>query len=179
MAIFNGIKKKRATAKLSPPWYTLYNKIYAFFSMDDELTISKLVKVGKGMYSIIISSTNTDKIIALSKILPESVNFGNVNVYIYPKVENDEDFEVDSRPVNADDYKAAFTGNKYFVEVIHTDQSFYTPDLTFIILTRDIISFFNDDLTDYYGNYNGLVSDVANDIMILPSGHNFCIEAIK
>ena len=55
---------------------------------------------------------------------------------------------------------AAFAGNPLFEEVKST-----TFPLVGLIMTKSVVQFFNDDLKDFYGNFNGVTSQVVNDLI--------------
>ena len=40
------------------------------------------------------------------------------------------------------------------------------------VFTKSVIQFFNDDMSDYYRNFNGVTADVFNDILVLDYGNN-------
>ena len=57
-------------------------------------------------------------------------------------------------------FMAAFTGNPLFTEVKSTNFS-----LVGLIMTKSVVQFFNDDLKDFYGNFNGVTAQVVNDLI--------------
>ncbi len=142
---------------IQEPWVTTYNKIYALFGNDLDLTISNLNERTPGNYVIIISSQNNAKLESIKKILKNHFDFGNVTLDIEFIPENDDEKITDS------DFRNAFNCNENLAEV----RSIETPDgfhRTYVVFEKEVVQFYNDDLTDLYGNYNGLMEDIAREL---------------
>lgn len=139
--------------KLSAPWETYWHEIQAMFMGDPEIRLmyledERLIK----MYV-----ENTDKATALSKILPEKVDFGNVDLQI-------QIIPANKLETNESIYTAAFKDNPNFCFATTTDTP-PTPSMTFVVFQPRIAQFYNDNMRDYYGNKNILMQDVANEIL--------------
>ena len=74
--------------------------------------------------------------------------------------------------VDLDTITAAFERNPHFKDATSVE----TPagaEVDFCIMNKEVIQFFNDDLTDIYGNFNGLAEDILREITV-DSNINFC-----
>lgn len=145
---------KEQNVAISSPWMTYYKKLVALFSDDPELEVSW----NEDEKSVIIASTNTFKIMALEKLLEPSIVFGNVTITVKCLVKNGSEDSVSAI------FKTAFAGNPHISEVID-QETMGCIEQTFVLFKPEVIQFFNDDLTDYYGNWNGLSEDIMRDII--------------
>lgn len=156
---------------LQSPWVTLYNKIYFMFNNDEDLDISNLIE-SDGNYSMTIASNNTTKLKAIEKILKHEFPMGNITFkinFVYGENESDN--------ITISDIKNAFNGNT----VISTIKTAMTPaqdELTFVLFNREVVQFYNDDISDFYGNYNGLAEDIAREIFNTQFDINYCTDII-
>lgn len=163
------------TLGLQSPWITTYNKIFAIFGRDEDLVFSNVEKdsTEEGVYSFTITSNNSVKLSAIEKIMKNEFTFGNVTLrvkFIY-ETEN-------AATITASDFKNAFSGNNILskVETIETPWKF---NRTFVVFGREVIQFYNDDITDFYGNFNGLAEDIAQDIFKpVENDISFCTDII-
>lgn len=144
---------KEQNVAISSPWMTYYKKLVALFNDDPDLEVSW----NEDEKSVIIESTNTFKIMALEKLLDTTVTFGNITITVKCLVKNG------SEDSAATLFKTAFSGNPHFSKVIETTVA--AIDETFVLFKPEVIQFFNDDLTDYYGNWNGLAEDITRDVI--------------
>lgn len=164
------VKKVKATmlnekVALEAPWETYRKELFNLLTPDHELMVSDHVTfVSESVYEINVFSTNYNKIMALKKILYNEVVFGNVTLkitfaYVGPDNEN-----------NTQAWRDAFEGNPLFDRI----ESVGTPDgstINYAIFNRDIISFFDDDLSDYHGNKHMIVADLVKDVVSDKSVH--------
>lgn len=148
-----------ANVGLQSPWVTTYGKIKALLVRDPDLNISKITE-SEGVYTFNISSTNANKICALEKIIKNEFTYGNVVLKINFLVENTEE---EGNTITANDLRNAFTGNGV-VSKIETVTNPVGIDQTFVLFERDVIQFYNDDISDFYGNFNGLAEDIAREL---------------
>jgi hypothetical protein len=65
-----------------------------------------------------------------------------------------------SHPVSA--LGAAKSANPLFAGAIASDDA---PNLLGVIFTRETVQFFNDDLSDVYGNFNQIARDVFGTLL--------------
>ena len=141
---------------VSPPWYTLLHKFEALFGDDPELTVG--FESNDDGYFITLESRNSTKLDALEKMLKPALDFGNVGVKLKFKVSNDA-------PSTYERAIDAFSGNPMFEDIL--PRSFMPGaqiDQVCVIMKKDIVQFFNDNLDDFYGNLNLLPTDIAKEI---------------
>lgn len=170
-------KKKNKSQEVSDislfsPQQTLRNKINAMFEQDKDITVSQLTKV-EGGYIIEMRVNGEVKYNALDKILKTVYDLGNVTVYLQIIPANGEDEDT----ITGKTYEQAFTGNPIFSQIVSRPCDPYIPDdlQDFCIFANEIIQFNNDDISDFYGNYNGLPTDIAKEIF-KDSSVKFSIE---
>ena len=139
---------------ISSPWITMEKKITALFNEDPDLD----VLYDDATKTVTIESVNTYKIMALEKVLKKEIAFGNVTLKIQCRVKNAE-----NASTVAADVKTAFRGNPRLSDIIVTPTPF-TSESVYVLFKKEVIQFFNDDISDYYGNYNGLSEEIAREI---------------
>ena len=144
-------------AGIQAPWVTTYKKICALFENDMDLHISDINEPTPGNCTIVISSQNNAKLESIKKILKNHFEFGNVTLDIEFIPEDNNEKITDS------DFRNAFNCNENLTEV----RTIETPDgfsRTYVVFEKEVVQFYNDDLTDLYGNYNGLMEDIAREL---------------
>lgn len=148
---------------LCPPWETYRRELAAFFELDEQVSVSEVTETEDGK-SVTLTVTDAGKAAALEKVLKKSVTFGNVSLNIGI---------IDASGVDslADTLKKAFAFNE-LVRRVAVGHDHTGTEHVFVICVPDIIQFFNDDLSDYAGNFNGLVADVARDLFDAPAHFN-------
>jgi len=165
--------EKAAITKLSPPWYIYHRKVQAMFGRDPEVHVKDLAEVEEGKYSYMILVSNKEKAEAIKAILPQSVKMGNTEIDV-AILGPDEDDIVPLDKSDVEIYEAAFSGNPIFEK---TAVRSYGPFATgYCIFKKEVIQFWNDDMSDYYGNYNGLASNIAQELFN-PSEIQYSISA--
>lgn len=149
---------------LSAPWVTYFKKVYNLLSVDSEITMPAEIGDEKdGVYSFYVESPNATKIIALSKVLKNEVVMGNITIKIDFRCTNDASIITNDENITAKDYEDAFHGNKYFVKI----ESVRMPvgSFDYAVFAHEIISFYNDDTSDYHANAHFIVADLVRDII--------------
>jgi hypothetical protein len=144
-----------ATMNLSAPWYTYAKKVKAFFAYDEEVTVGDLEKLEDGNYSLTITVKDPTKAYALEKLITPVNEFGDTNVFTDVALEGVEGKEGILR--------AAFKGHLAVADV--TTKATPGGNAVYLRFLPEIIQFFNDDLSDYSGNYTELIHRVATDII--------------
>ena len=141
---------------LSAPWVTYQGLVATLFKDDADITVSYLDEDEK---TFTVSCSNPDKYMLLSKYLKPSATFGNVTVEV--KLEYTGDAPI-KRGI-ADDMKKLFAGNPILEDVMEADTPF--GDMTYLLFKREAVGFYNDDLSNPWGNANFLACDVANAVL--------------
>ena len=162
-----------ANVGIQSPWVTTYNKINALFERDEDLTISPLSGDEDGVYTFTISSSNATKLNAIEKLLANNYKFGNVTLNVKFVVEdNGKD------GITVADLKNAFTGNSV-VSKIETVVNPVGVSQTFVMFGREVIQFYNDDISDFFGNYNGLAEDIARELFNpVDASISYCTDVV-
>lgn len=164
-----GIRKKmNKKINLVTPWAEYFNQLGAFFKKDDDVR----VEYDNEAMVIKIYVDGDAKAEALSKLLPTSKKFGNVEV------------KVDIIPANPLDasriglFKKAFEGNRAVAD-IETISDISSNDFSFVIFEPEVVQYYNDDLSDFNGICSTLYQDLAKELFGETEGCYFCTEKIE
>ena len=157
-------------ANLSAPWYEHQKKLAAMFELDEDVSVSPISDGEDGPY-ITVSVSNHAKAAALGKILKKSVEFGGVTLNVTV-------VDVAAEETPAEIARAAFAYNR-MVRDIRTDTDAAGAEHTYVIFEPDVMQFFNDDLSDYRGNFNALFEDAARDLFAVDPSVNFCTADLR
>ena len=153
-------------AKLSPPWWEFYNKLVAMFGQDPEIHLEFKDEEVIKMYV-----DNQAKADALTQVLPAEKDFGNVKIKI-EIIPSDKASGIEQL------YKTIFNGNPVFSQTCERDVE-GMPHALFVIFKPLVVQFYDDNLTDAYGNFNGLHQEIARDLFVGKDGVYFCTEEIE
>lgn len=148
---------------LSAPWYTYAKKVKAFFAYDDEVSVGDLEKLGNGHYSLTITVANPTKAYALEKLVKPDTVFGETHVFTDVALEGVDGTEKI--------LKAAFKGHLAVADV--AKKLVPGGKVVYLRFLPEIIQFFDDDISDYSGNYTELINKVAEDIIDFD---NYCVR---
>ena len=149
---------------LSAPWVTYQGMVATLFKDDPDITVSYLDNDEK---SFTVSTSNADKFMLLNKYLKPSADFGGVTVKVNLEYTGTDPIK---RGI-ADDMKKLFAGNSILEDVMEADTPF--GDMTYLLFKRDAVGFYNDNLTNPWGNSNYLACDVAKAVLNPMTGVNF------
>lgn len=146
--------------KLSPPWVTYINKIQALFDGDPQIACNI---VWAGNPSIVLSTNNPEKAVAIRKLLPEEVNFGSISLEI--DVECGKKLPNLAFASNKELFETAFNKNPAFVCCVTPVQDgYWYVDFTYVIFQKEVVQFFNDNLNDAHGIISTLYQDIASEL---------------
>lgn len=155
---------------LEAPWETFAKKVKALFENDPDIIVSDIYEPadGKTDYGLAIQIRNHDKFLAADRLLPGVKTFGNVTLGI-------DLFDEENAEVNATElFKTLFDGNP-IVDSIQTRTDPAGVDWNYVLFKPEVVQFFDDDLGDYNGNWNGLAEDIAREVFEENAhGVNFC-----
>lgn len=163
-----------AKLNMSPPWVLYYKKLNALFEKDEDI----MVIYDEDETEVKLYCTDEDKTEALSFLLPETVSFGSaeLKITIVPSNEKGVDF-IKGYNITITDYGTAMCvlfgeGNKH----VETVKVIPTPfgDFTYVIFKKEVIQYFEDNLSDFYGNKSTLCEDIAREIFKDIKGVFFC-----
>jgi hypothetical protein len=154
--------------QLSPPWYTLWNELKYTIGKDVSFRISDL-DVSQNPYRITIITDDTQKGSALATIIKLVHDFGKIQVTIHIQDSNGtpyEGFYVTNSNELALVIRMALQGNPLFRNVYRRPTAaFFLSKDVFPVFKKTIIQFYNDDLSDYYMNYNNVASHVFANVL--------------
>ena len=149
--------------KLSPPWETIHNKLIAFFDGDNTIIVDKNITDD---YTLGISCYSKDKYDALSRLLRKEYNFGNVtlkiNLYLLADKDSRSSNKNDKVYYAIEDLETILTGNEIFNRVENIKLMGGT--ISYCIFNKQVIQFYNDDLTDINGLESTLAEHIAMEI---------------
>ena len=152
--------------KLSPPWITFVNEVKALFEEDPEIKIM----YDEDSYTLKLFVDDTDKAAAVTKLLPEKKEFGNVVLVIEVVPANADEYEIDQIVAKA------FEGNPVLSNVASFDSPF--GRVNYAVFQKKVVQFFNDQMDDINGNKSTLYQDIARDVFGTEHGIFFCTEAV-
>lgn len=152
---------KDTNPKISAPWITYAHKVNAVLSADPDITVDiGDADVSGGFLTIEIISTDYIKYLALQEILnqPEPISGVRIDLrFTYTGTDRDRRISM---------LKAALSGNRYFNSVLQTsDPRDETVKYTFALFNNEIVQYFNDDISDYYGCDNMVPEDLFREIL--------------
>lgn len=164
----------RKATKLSPPWNTIKSMFTAMFAGDDEIIVKDMIKKDD-TYLLIIETPSATKADALVKVLKNKYDFGNVTLKIEYDVTN-KGGKVESYNQNDtyDVYLEALASTPAVVDIKRVE-NFVGDEFVVVEFAKEVVQFYNDDLTDFYGNWNGTYVDVAKEIFKTKSNVLFTV----
>ena len=164
--------KMAEPVKLSPPEYTLWNKYKAVFGVDPQVTVKDLVQTTPSEFMIPIIVDHKAKGDALRTIILPEITLGTFQIQI--SVTNSTGVSWAAITIKdaqnlADTTTAAMKGNPLFVEAKVIPSKVPGPQHPCMgfIMTRSVIQFSNDDISDVFNNFNGVTANVLHELIIL------------
>lgn len=155
----NEVKNER----LSPPWYIYHKKLRSLFEEDDQVNIGELEQGPDGQYTAEITVSDKEKQAALQQIILQNVKMGNINItYTFA---DPQDIPQADDDVSLETFIVAFKENPILVKTA-TAQTLSGNLQYYAIFKKEVIQFFADNISDYYGNYNGLAVDIAREVLV-------------
>lgn len=150
------------------PWAEYFNQLVAFFKEDDDVR----VEYDNEAMVIKIYVDGAAKAEALSKLLPTSKKFGNVEVKVNIIPAN----PLDTSRIGL--FKKAFEGNRAVAD-IETISDISSNDFNFVIFKPEVVQYYNDDLSDFNGICSTLYQDLAKELFGETEGCYFCTDKIE
>lgn len=162
--------------KLSPPWYITWNEVKAAVEKTPGVTVGPL-DVSKQPYAVPITVQDHDQAVAMASILvPRD------GPYVTVQVTDGAGATVPpAAPANAEElasmFQTALAGNPYLAAVkIRPFGPFpESPLAVWPLFAPAVIQFYDDDTSDYFGNFSGTVAAVFQRILNpAPGGIRVC-----
>ena len=157
-----------ARTKLSPPWEIYYKEVCLLFEKDNE--VAEVYNPDTSELKLYVD--NPVKADALSRILPDEKEFGNVKLKITIIPANGANNLRDARS----DYEKAFEGNP-IVSYVATGSKLF--DYTYVVFTNTVVQYFNDDIGDVNGNCSTLYQEIAKHVFKPQTGVFYCTDVKK
>ena len=155
---------KDELVRLSPPWHTYQRKVFALFGRDPEVLVRDLVEVDECNYTLIIISSNQVKAEAISALLGRTVKISGVTITI--RIFGPDSFcevEPPKQIRDAQLLEDAFQGNPIFDRI--AAHSFHNIQIVYCIFKKEVLQFWNDDLSSFYGVHSTLAEILAYEIL--------------
>lgn len=151
---------------LSPPWYTLQKKVNAVLA-SPHVAVGQL-DTTRIPYIVPIKVDDRNIAIAIASILPSPWTLGNI--LVAPAVTFEGKPVTPVVPTSTDELtnlvKTAFKDNPLMQEVIvHPLTPVGGPGIVFPIFAAAVAQFWNDDLSDCFGNFNEVLSTCARSVL--------------
>lgn len=147
----------------SPPWITYYKEMEALFGGDPEVAL----EYNNDDHEITLLVEDAKKADALTQLLPETKEFGNVQLKITVIPANG------FGATKADLIAAAFDGNPVLEEV-RTGYDPITNAFTYVIFKNKVVQFFSDNLADANGLTSTLYQTIAGEVLGDGEGIYYC-----
>ena len=160
--------------KILSPWYTLYNEVKAMFAQDRDIRVIFDDETEVKRIKLYVADNN--KAAALDKLMKHEYNFGNVVVYvdIIPANTAAAETIIDTDDfTTAELYEIAFADNPALVTVgvVHGILGF---DMVYVIFKKEVVQYYNDDLSDAFGQRSTLYQEIAKELFAAEDGLFFC-----
>ena len=161
------MNSKLTNLNLSAPWVEFYQEIKALFGDDPAIRID----YNQDTRVISLRVEGEEKAAALEALLPKEKTFGNVTVQVQVIPANA--LKASRLPL----FQAAFEGNPAFAYVkVAADMSALTFGADYVVFKKEVVQFFNDDLSDVYGVKSTLYEEIARDVFGPDAGVFFCTD---
>ncbi len=160
-----------ANIKLAPPWITYVSEVEQMFKHDHQVH----VVYDNDAKSLKLYVDEEHKAEAISRLLPEKMNYGSVTltITVIPANKSDRPIEFTSA---GNLFECAFCVNPVcsFIKVVH---GIFSNNLTYVVFAKKVVQYFNDDLGDVYGQRSTLYESIARNIFTPQQGVYYCTDA--
>lgn len=146
--------------KILAPWSITIRKLEALFDGDPQIAFN--TNFSGAHPTVVLACNNGDKVAALQKILPDSIEFGGVKLMI----------SVDGVPSNRafqnkkELFETAFNGNPAFAYAVSpVDEGYNWFSMTYVVFKNCVVQFFADNLNDCHGIISTLYQNIAEELL--------------
>ena len=145
------------------PWQSYHNKVKALFENDPDIEV--VFDDAKPEIKLYVS--DKDKADALTKLLPDKKEFGNLtmNITVVPA-----NTALESKALL---FQKAFQNNPAFSFVKKTEGAFA---FTYVVFKNKVVQYYEDNMGDIYGNRSTLYQELAKEIFGDQNGVFFCTD---
>ena len=164
-----------AKLKLAAPWTTYYRQVQAMFKHDKEVR----VVYDENEVVIKLFVENAAKAEALTQLLPEVITFGNVSLMITVIPANIKECQGTTKFENDTDLiQAALDGNGAVAQ-FYPIEYIFSNKMLYVAFKKEVVQFFNDDLSDIRGMCSTLYANIANELFGRLNGVFFCTDSTE
>ena len=159
------MSREKAMAQLSPPWYSYQRKVNALFGRDPQVRVRDLHQVDEYNYTLFILVQTEAKAQAIRALLPRIVEISGVTITsrIFIPVDKCE-VRLERKGTDAQLINEAFTGNPIF-DRVESPKCELRPTWGFCIFKKEVIQFWDDDISNFYGLHTTLAETIALEIL--------------
>ena len=158
---------------LAPPWSSYCSMLKELFKGDPNVTVvCDIEGEHKEVRLLVRGDVKAD---ALSRVLPDHKDFGNIRLKITVVPEND-----DEEVSRVELFKRAFDGNSNVSSIVDVELP-YGGMFHYVIFKGEVVQYDDDNLADAYGNRNTLYQEIAKEIFgddTAKDGIYFCTEQL-
>jgi hypothetical protein len=155
---------------LSPPWYTVWSMLNGTVGASPCVEVGQ-VNVDQNPYTLDVTACSNKVASSLAVILKRHWTWGEVQLKI--RVFGPTGKEVNPRIQPGPDpvatirarFETALANNPLFSKILE-NQGFFDPHNFWVEMKKKVIQFYNDDLSDYYGNKNVVAEDAFTDVCL-------------
>lgn len=161
---------------MASPWVIYVKELEQLFKYDPEVHV--VYDEDKNEVKLYVDS-GILKATAIAGLLPEKKSFGSVELIITVFFANGivvhEETLDDLFEDNESLFTQFFTGNGC-LSFVKTIRGIFTNDLTYVVFKNEVVQYFNDDLSDVYGQKSTLFQDIASHLLIDKEGVFYCTD---
>lgn len=160
-----------ASFYLSPPWYIFAKEMQEMFKYDPDVHVIYY----EDDHTIKLFVDDGDKAAALDRLIPNEKHFGNVTLSIEVVPANKTTMDLSDKVDYETLFDLAFDNNGVY-SFSKTIQGIFVNNLTYVVFRKQVVQYWTDDLSDYYGQHSTLYQEIAKDIFGEREGVFFCTD---
>ncbi|MCM3627005.1 hypothetical protein M3194_06475 [Paenibacillus glycanilyticus] len=157
---------KKVRISLSPPEFTYFNEIKYSIGKDPLVRVGPLQDHGDGQFVISLHVKGLKKAKALATLLVADKGIGEINIHVQV-ISGGKAISPITRTLTPKEiaglYRAAFRTNRFFHFVAL--RVIFGNTFVYPVFKIKVVQFFNDDLSDFYGNYNNVAAFVFRNVL--------------
>lgn len=155
--------------RVAPPWVLMYRLYKAMFGSDSEITLEFNDDSDDPAIKMYVG--NEEKADALAKLLPPTIDMGNVTMTIAVIPPNQD--ELDRKEL----FKKAFEGNPVFLDSVVVEE--FGGRFLYNTFKKEVVQYAADDIGDLFGVASTLYEDIAREIFGDMPGVFYCTDVDK
>jgi hypothetical protein len=159
--------RKKSGLQLSPPQFTYFNEVKFSVGNDPLVRVDPLREVSEGVFEITLHVRGFQKAKALATLLVLNKTIGSIRIRVIVRTTQGTVVEPIRRALTPQEiarlFTIAFRTNRLF-DFAATRMIFGRTHVFPVFKVR-IIQFFNDDLSDFFRNFNNVAAFVFRDVL--------------